>query len=170
MGRINLRIPSSTLKVFRELGLMLFLIGAGVEGGVELVAQVQASEYGAMLVVYGFIAGVIMTTLPLIVGFLLAKRAFKLQLLNNLGSLTGGMTSTPALGTLVARVRHGRRRRGLRRDLSGRAGAHRAGLQPHRYLHPLSIQITKPPAPTGAGGSLFRWFFRFSRGFCRRRC
>ena len=102
MGRINLRIPSSTLKVFRELGLMLFLIGAGVEGGVELVAQVQASEYGAMLVVYGFIAGVIMTTLPLIVGFLLAKRAFKLQLLNNLGSLTGGMTSTPALGTLVA--------------------------------------------------------------------
>ena len=55
-----------------------------------------------MLVVYGFIAGVIMTTLPLIVGFLLAKRAFKLQLLNNLGSLTGGMTSTPALGTLVA--------------------------------------------------------------------
>ena len=102
MGRINLRIPSSTLKVFRELGLMLFLIGAGVEGGVELVAQVQASEYGAMLVVYGFIAGVIMTTLPLIIGFLLAKRAFKLQLLNNLGSLTGGMTSTPALGTLVA--------------------------------------------------------------------
>ena len=102
MGRINLRIPSSTLKVLRELGLMLFLIGAGVEGGVELVARVQASEYGAMLVVYGFIAGVIMTTLPLIVGFLLAKRAFKLQLLNNLGSLTGGMTSTPALGTLVA--------------------------------------------------------------------
>ena len=102
MGRINLRIPASTLKVFRELGLMLFLIGAGVEGGVELVAQVQASEYGAMLVVYGFAAGVIMTMLPLVVGFLLARRAFRLQLLNNLGSLTGGMTSTPALGTLVA--------------------------------------------------------------------
>ena len=45
---------------------------------------------------------IITTTLPLIVGFLLAKRAFKLQPLNNLGSLTGGMTSTPALGTLVA--------------------------------------------------------------------
>ena len=102
MGRINLRIPSSTLKVFRELGLMLFLIGAGVEGGVELVAQIQASEYGAMLVVYGFIAGVIMTALPLFAGFFLAKRAFRLQLLNNLGSLTGGMTSTPALGTLIA--------------------------------------------------------------------
>lgn len=102
VGRVNLRIPDSTLKVFRELGLMLFLIGAGVEGGVELVSQIQASEYGAMLVVYGFIAGVVMTTLPLIVGYLLAKFVFKLKLLNNLGSLTGGMTSTPALGTLVA--------------------------------------------------------------------
>lgn len=101
MGRINLRIPSSTLKVFRELGLMLFLIGAGVEGGVELVAQIQASEYGVMLVVYGFAAGAVMTALPLVIGFLLAKRAFRLQLLNNLGSLTGGMTSTPALGTLI---------------------------------------------------------------------
>ena len=101
-GRADLMPSKKVLETFRELGLMVFLIGAGVEGGVELVAQVQASEYGAMLVVYGVIAGIIMTTLPLIVGFLLAKRAFKLQLLNNLGSLTGGMTSTPALGTLVA--------------------------------------------------------------------
>ena len=46
MGRINLRIPSSTLKVFRELGLMLFLIGAGVEGGVELVAEFPDSYFG----------------------------------------------------------------------------------------------------------------------------
>ena len=54
-----------------------------------------------MLVVYGFIAGALMTTLPLIIGYLLARYVFKLHLLNNLGSLTGGMTSTPALGTLI---------------------------------------------------------------------
>lgn len=30
-----------------------------------------------------------------------AKNVLKLPLLNNLGSLTGGMTSTPALGTLI---------------------------------------------------------------------
>lgn len=88
IGRLSLRIPDHTLKVFREFGLMLFLIGAGVEGGVELV-------------VYGFLAGVFMTTIPMIVGYFMAKYVFKLPLLNNLGSITGGMTSTPALGTLV---------------------------------------------------------------------
>ena len=35
-----------------------------------------------------------------IVGFFIAKYVMKLPLLNNLGSITGGMTSTPALGTL----------------------------------------------------------------------
>ena len=54
-----------------------------------------------MLVVYGFLAGVLMTTIPMIVGYFMAKYVFKLPLLNNLGSITGGMTSTPALGTLV---------------------------------------------------------------------
>ncbi len=101
IGPISLKISDAALKVFREFGLMLFLIGAGVEGGVELVSQVQASEYGVMLVVYGFIAGAIMTLLPMIVGYLMARYVFKLHLLNNLGSLTGGMTSTPALGTLI---------------------------------------------------------------------
>ena len=36
-----------------------------------------------------------------ILGFLFAKYVLKLSLLNNLGSITGGMTSTPALGTLI---------------------------------------------------------------------
>ena len=101
IGRLSLEIPTKTLHTFRELGLMLFLLGAGVEGGVELVAQLQASQYGAMLILYGFLAGVIMTLLPMIVSYVLARRVFKLQLLNALGSLTGGMTSTPALGTLI---------------------------------------------------------------------
>ncbi|MCI9076573.1 MAG: permease, partial [Dorea sp.] len=39
--------------------------------------------------------------LPMIIGFIVAKNVLKLPLLNNLGSLTGGMTSTPALGTLI---------------------------------------------------------------------
>ena len=38
----------------------------------------------------------------MIVGFLLAKYVFKLSIFNNLGSITGGMTSTPALGALIS--------------------------------------------------------------------
>ena len=101
IGGMSLRVPDHVVKVFREFGLMLFLLGAGVEGGVELVAQVQASQYGAMLVLYGFIGGALMIIIPLIVGYICAKKVFKLNLLDNLGSLTGGMTSTPALGTLI---------------------------------------------------------------------
>ena len=42
-----------------------------------------------------------MTIVPMIIGFILAKRVLKISLLNSLGSITGGMTSTPALGTLI---------------------------------------------------------------------
>ncbi|MGM9522614.1 MAG: permease [Oscillospiraceae bacterium] len=102
IGKISLKVPDSMIKVFREFGLMLFLIGAGVEGGVELVAQINASQYGAMLILYGFLGGAVMTLVPMFIGYFAARKIFKLPLLNNLGSLTGGMTSTPALGTLIS--------------------------------------------------------------------
>ena len=37
----------------------------------------------------------------LVVGYIVAKHVLKMNLLNILGSITGGMTSTPALGTLI---------------------------------------------------------------------
>lgn len=92
IGKISIVPKNSTLKMLRELGLMLFLIGAGVSGGAKFVEYFEP--------VY-FLYGAIMTVLPMIVGFIIAKNILKLPLLNNLGSLTGGMTSTPALGTLI---------------------------------------------------------------------
>ena len=101
IGPVSMKINTGVLKSFREFGLMLFLAGAGVEGGVQLVQQIAASEYGIMLVVYGFAAGVVITIIPMVIGYLFAAKICKLPLLNNLGSITGGMTSTPALGTLI---------------------------------------------------------------------
>ena len=101
MGKISLRVPDRTAKVFREFGLMLFLIGAGVSGGVSLVSEISKSELGAMIVVYGLVGGAILTIIPMVVGFIISKYVLKLSLLNTLGSITGGMTSTPALGTLI---------------------------------------------------------------------
>ena len=102
IGKLSLKVPEATIKSLRELGLMLFLVGAGVEGGISLVDKISASELGAMIVLYGFIAGVIMTLVPMIVGFLFAKHVLHIPLFNNLGSICGGMTSTPALGTLIS--------------------------------------------------------------------
>ena len=93
MGRIDLSVNKNTLNFFRELGLMLFLIGAGVPGGVNFIQYVKVSY---------FLYGAIITVVPMIVGFILGKYVFKLSIFNNLGSLTGGMTSTPALGTLIS--------------------------------------------------------------------
>ena len=93
IGKVSIMPAQSTLKLFRELGLVLFLVGAGIPGGAEFV-----QNFDPMYFVYG----IIMTIVPLIVGYLFAKYVLKLSLLNNLGSITGGMTSTPALGTLIS--------------------------------------------------------------------
>ena len=93
VGRVSIMPKDTTLKVLRELGLMFFLIGSGIAGGAKFVEYFKP--------VY-FVYGMIITIVPMIIGFLFAKYVLKLSLLNNLGSITGGMTSTPALGTLIS--------------------------------------------------------------------
>lgn len=92
IGKFSLMPKDTTLKVFREMGLVFFLIGAGVSGGAKFVQYFDGLY---------FVYGILMTIIPMILGFLFAKYVLKLSLLNNLGSITGGMTSTPALGTLI---------------------------------------------------------------------
>ncbi len=96
IGKFSLRVNKHLLEVFQEWGLVLFLIGAGVDGGAGFVETLE--KYGLIL----FVWGAIMTIIPMFVGFFLAKYVLKLSLFNNLGSITGGMTSTPALGALIS--------------------------------------------------------------------
>lgn len=92
IGPISLKVEKKVLESFREFGLMLFLIGCGVPGGASFVKYFQVVYFGY---------GIIITIVPMIIGYLIAKKLLKLPLLNVLGSITGGMTSTPALGTLI---------------------------------------------------------------------
>ncbi len=92
-GKIDMKVSKQTLNFFRELGLILFLVGAGIPGGVNFV--------GAFKWIY-IVYGIIMATVPMVLGFVLGKFVFKLSIFNNLGSITGGMTSTPALGSLIS--------------------------------------------------------------------
>jgi putative transport protein len=95
IGKLDLKVKEHLLSIFQEFGLVLFLIGAGIEGGAAFVDTLRV--YGGLL----FVWGALMTIVPLFVGFFFAKYVLKLSLLNNLGSITGGMTSTPALGALI---------------------------------------------------------------------
>ena len=92
IGPVSMAADRRMLEVFREFGLVLFLIGAGIPGGASFVKYFHA--------VY-FLYGVIITMAPMIIGYFMAKHLLKLPLLNTLGSITGGMTSTPALGALI---------------------------------------------------------------------
>jgi putative transport protein len=95
IGKLSLKVNEHMLSIFQELGLVLFLIGAGIDGGAGFVATL--SEYGPLL----FVWGAVMTIVPMFIGFFVAKYVLKLSLFNNLGSICGGMTSTPALGSLI---------------------------------------------------------------------
>ena len=101
IGPISMKMNVNILKGLREFGLMLFLLGAGVEGGVVLVDQIGQNIIDGWTILYGFIAGIVITIVPMVVGYVFARYICKLPLLSNLGSITGGMTSTPALGTLI---------------------------------------------------------------------
>ncbi|MDD6762435.1 MAG: permease [Clostridiales bacterium] len=94
-GKIDITVKPEVLKTTREFGLVLFLIAAGIKGGQSFVSVLM--EQGVMLFVYG----AIMTLIPMLTGYIFARHVLKLNLFNSLGSICGGMTSTPALGTLI---------------------------------------------------------------------
>jgi len=92
----DMRIKNSTLVTMREMGLAFFLAGAGIHAGAGFVQVLQ--EHGIILFVYG----AVMAIVPLLSGMLITTKVFKLNILDALGSICGGMTSTPALGTLIS--------------------------------------------------------------------
>ena len=94
IGRISLEVPKPTLKVLKELGLAIFLACSGLSGGLKFI------EYIQIYPIY-FLYGALITFVPMLITFIIAKLCFKMELLNILGALTGGMTSTPALGALI---------------------------------------------------------------------
>ncbi|MFC0472148.1 aspartate:alanine exchanger family transporter [Halalkalibacter kiskunsagensis] len=94
LGPIRARFFQPSNQVIRDLGLVLFLAGAGTTAGQGLVGVVQSE--GISLVM----GGALITTIPIIVGFLLARKIFRLSVVHSLGALCGGLTSTPGLGAV----------------------------------------------------------------------
>ncbi|SFQ13921.1 putative transport protein [Lachnospiraceae bacterium XBB1006] len=95
LGKLSMQVKKEVLSLCQELGLILFLTGAGVDGGRKFATTL--SEFGFSL----FVWGAVMTMIPLLLGYFIARYVLKMSLFNTLGSLTGGMTSTPALGALI---------------------------------------------------------------------
>ena len=98
IGRIIGHIPRPTRILLQDLGLVFFLAGAGVEGGVSLMTTIQ--NYGINL----FGLGILVSSIPMLVAWPLARKYFKLDSLQTLGGICGSMTSTPALGAITSKI------------------------------------------------------------------
>lgn len=95
IGPVNISVNKKLLENLRELGLILFLLGAGCSAGAGFVDVLKT--YGVGL----FLQGAVIALAPMFIGYFVARKMLKLCLFNSLGAICGGMTSTPALGTLI---------------------------------------------------------------------
>lgn len=98
IGPIAGYMPRPSRVLVMELGLMLFLAGAGIKGGEKLVVTLQ--EHGITM----FLVGVAITLFPMLLGYFLARKYLKMSLPEALGGICGSMTSTPALGAITAKT------------------------------------------------------------------
>jgi putative transport protein len=94
IGRFNIRTPRGAKYIMQQLGLVLFLASAGTAAGSALGSVIR--ESGASLLLAGFLV----TTVAALSGLLFAHFYLRQDLLTVLGSISGAMTSTPALGAL----------------------------------------------------------------------
>jgi len=85
------RVPSAARWVFMELGLLTFMAGVGLQAGSGILDAVVAS--GPSL----FLAGAIVTSVPVFVGYAFGRWVLKINPVMLLGAITGSMTSGAAL-------------------------------------------------------------------------
>jgi len=88
------RIPGPALWVFNNVGLNGFIAVVGLNAAPGFVSGLQT--YGMTL----FFAGVVVTTVPLLVGLYLGKYVFKFHPGLLLGACAGARSTTAALGAL----------------------------------------------------------------------
>ena len=90
-GPIIWSMSGSANNLLRQLGLLLFLSEVGTSAGVNLVSIFQSSG----LTLFG--VGIAITMIPMIVAVLAGYYFFKINILDLVGTIAGGMTSTPGL-------------------------------------------------------------------------
>lgn len=93
-GPILWTMTGAANQLIRQLGLLFFMSAVGTSAGSKLVAIFM--ENGINM----FIAGAIITLVPMVIATVVARVLFKMNILTLLGALTGSMTSTPGLAAV----------------------------------------------------------------------
>lgn len=92
------QIPESSLWVLNNVGLNMFIAIVGISAGPSFIQGLK--EVGPML----FIIGILATSLPLLLGLILARYVFHFHPALALGCTAGARTTTAALGAIQEAV------------------------------------------------------------------
>lgn len=87
-------IPESTVWFMNNVGLNLFIAVIGISAAPTFVSGLQQTGWGLL------VAGIIATTLPLIIGIWMGARIFKFHPAVNLGCVAGSRVTTASLGAI----------------------------------------------------------------------
>lgn len=90
-GPIVWSMSSSANQLLRQLGLLIFLAGVGTSAGTSMVSTIMKEGWSL------FIAGAVVTLVPMMAAAIVGIRFLKVNIFDLLGTITGGMTSTPGL-------------------------------------------------------------------------
>ncbi len=99
IGTIICHLSSSTNKVLRELGIILFFIGVGTQAGNNL------SSIDLSLGLKSFVVGILVTIIPMVGITIFLRKVYKMNLVKLVGIISGGMTSTPALASISSQMK-----------------------------------------------------------------
>lgn len=98
LGPLRLYVPAAARILSRELGLMLFLAGAGINAGANFVVTLQQQGLSLLM------GGAVITCTAVLAGLILMHLFYRMNLLATMGALSAGMTNPPGLGAANAQT------------------------------------------------------------------
>ena len=92
VGPFRMQVPTAAKIISRELGLMLFLAGAGTNAGSKFMGVFN--QYGWSILG----AGALVTSITVLVTLILTLYVYRMKIYEAMGALSACMTNPPALG------------------------------------------------------------------------
>jgi putative transport protein len=89
------RLPDAARWILMEFGLLLFMAGVGLRAGGDILETF--AKAGPILV----LAGIVVTTIPIFVGYFFGRKVLKIHPVLLLGGIAGSMTSGAALSVVT---------------------------------------------------------------------
>lgn len=89
------RLPDAARWILMEFGLLLFMAGVGLRAGKDIIETLATG--GPTLI----LAGMVVTVIPILVGYFFGRKVLKIHPVLLLGGITGSMTSGASLSVVT---------------------------------------------------------------------